>query len=88
MGALWENYLIAERLKKYAFTVGTHPDYYFWRTYDQQEIDWIEYQNGQLSAFEFKWSEQTAKIPKAFAEGYPKASFEVIHRENYLPFVQ
>ncbi len=88
MGALWENYLIAERLKKYAFTTVTTPDYYFWRTYDQQEIDWVEYQNGQLSAFEFKWSSQTAKIPKAFAEGYPQASFEVIHRENYLPFIQ
>ena len=88
VGALWENYLISERLKKYAFTVGAAPDYYFWRTYDQQEIDWIEYQNGQLSAFEFKWTTQTAKIPKAFAESYPEASFEIIHRENYLPFVQ
>lgn len=88
VGALWENYLISERLKKYAFTVGAAPDYYFWRTYDQQEIDWIEYQNGQLSAFEFKWTTQTAKIPKAFAESYPEASFEVIHRENYLSFVQ
>jgi len=88
VGELWENYLISERLKKYAFTLGSTPDYYFWRTYDQQEIDWIEYQNGQLSAYEFKWSVQTAKIPKAFAEGYTGASFEVIHRENYLPFVQ
>ena len=88
VGPLWENYLISERLKKHAFTAGNAPDYYFWRTYDQQEIDWVEHQNGQLAGYEFKWSPQEVKVPKAFAEGYPEASFEVIHRENYLPFVE
>ena len=66
--------------------------FYFWRTYDQQEIDWLEWENGQLRACEFKWTDNPTslarvKVPEAFADAYPNASFDVIHRANYLDFV-
>lgn len=85
-GELWENYLISERLKflKYNKILA---ETYFWRTYDQQEIDWLEHENGQMRAYEFKWKESKAKIPKAFATTYPEATFSVINQENYLAFI-
>ncbi len=85
-GELWENYLISERLKylKYNRILA---ETYFWRTYDQQEIDWLEHENGQLRAYEFKWKESKAKIPKAFATTYPEATFSVINQDNYLTFI-
>ena len=85
-GELWENYLISERLKflKYNKSLA---ETYFWRTYDQQEIDWIEHENGQISAYEFKWKEANVKIPKAFSTAYPEATFSVINQDNYLSFI-
>jgi hypothetical protein len=62
-------------------------EYYFWRTYDKQEIDMIEKDNTQLHAFEFKWSEKSkTKVPQFFAINYPDATFEVVHPENYLDY--
>jgi uncharacterized protein len=87
IGELWENYLIAERLKRLKYQ-NENKEVYFWRTYDQQEIDWIEIRNGQIEAFEFKWQKSTAKIPQAFQTAYPQATFRVISRENYLDFVE
>jgi len=86
IGKLWENFCISERLKKIHYTrqIAAH---YFWRTYDQQEIDLIEEKQGEIFAFEFKWSKKFAKIPAAFATGYPKAQFATINQENYLDFV-
>lgn len=86
IGELWENYLISERLKVLKYT-SSLAETYFWRTYDQQEIDWIEIKDGQIDAYEFKWQKKKTKIPKAFAEAYPEARFTVIHRENYLSFI-
>jgi uncharacterized protein len=85
-GELWENYLISERLKflKYNKILA---ETYFWRTYDQQEIDWLEHENGQMRAYEFKWKESKAKIPKAFATTYSESTFSVINQENYLLFI-
>ncbi|MBM3191903.1 MAG: hypothetical protein FJZ63_04555 [Chlamydiae bacterium] len=59
---------------------------YFWRTYDQKEIDWVEEREGKLFGYEFKWSE-VAKPPKLWLETYPEASFESIHQSNYFPFI-
>ncbi|MFN8347008.1 MAG: ATP-binding protein [Spirosomataceae bacterium] len=87
VGELWENYLMYERLKKNKYA-GKHQQTYFWRTYDQQEIDCIEVKNLELEAYEFKWGNKKAKLPKAFAEAYPDAKFEVITKENYLDFIQ
>ncbi|MDR0403705.1 MAG: ATP-binding protein [Treponema sp.] len=85
-GALWENYLTNERLKS-ACNTRNAAGLYFWRTYDQQEIDLVEESGRNLSAFEFKWGDKKPKIPAAFAGAYPQASYQVINRENYLDFI-
>ncbi len=84
LGDLWENYLASERIKyqNYNQKLVTH---YFWRSYNQQELDWLEEENGVLSAFESKWNEnRKTKIPTAFAKTYPEATFQVINKSNYL----
>jgi uncharacterized protein len=86
VGALWEQYLIVERKKLLDYR-GAIVQHYFWRTYDQQEIDLIEEENGKIKAFEFKWSNKSTKIPKAFANAYPAASFEVINSTNYHDWI-
>jgi predicted AAA+ superfamily ATPase len=86
VGALWENYLIAERLKANA-NLGLNKEFYFWRTYDKQEIDWLEATSDSLSAAEFKWGDKMPAAPKAFREAYPEASYQVVNRENYLGFL-
>ena len=87
IGALWENYLASERIKKQHYQK-TRTNNYFWRTYDQQELDWLEEKGDNLAGFEFKWNEnRKSKIPAAFAKAYPEASYEVINRDNYLEFV-
>ncbi len=85
-GQLWENYLMAERMKVNAY-LKRRVNTYFWRTYDQQEIDLIEESGIDLSAFEFKWKINKVKIPAAWKNNYPSATFEIIHNENYLNFV-
>ena len=87
VGALWKNYLASERIKNQNYTQKTVSNY-FWRTYDQQELDWLEEENGNLRGYEFKWNQnRKAKIPTAFAKAYPEASFEVISKGNYLDFI-
>lgn len=87
VGDLWENYLAVERIKKQEYQKSNTKNY-FWRTYDQQELDWLEEKADALAGFEFKWNEnKKVKIPTAFAKAYPDASFEVINRLNYLDFI-
>ncbi len=86
VGALWENFLFVERLKRNAY-LSHHAHFHFWRTYDQQEIDLIEEEAGTLSAFEFKYRASKNKKPTAWAAAYPQASYDVISRNNYLPFL-
>jgi len=86
-GALWENYLASERVKHNSYSKN-RVNTYFWRTYDQQELDWVEEGNGQLIGYEFKWNEKKkVKAPAAWSRGYPSASFEVITRGNYLDWI-
>lgn len=86
-GALWENFVIAERIKRMqnerlAFRS------FFWRTHQQKEVDYIEESEGQLQATEFKWSSVKKKTPpKAFRDAYPEASFQVVSRENWSGFL-
>ena len=88
MGALWENFLVSERLKRNIYK-GTYARMYFWRTQTQQEIDYIEECDGQLNTFEFKWNPKTkASLPKVFNEAYPESSFEIITPESYEGFVK
>lgn len=85
-GSLWENYLVMERLKKqqYERIVSNN---YFWRTYDQKELDWVEEREGRLWGYEFKWGKEVQKSPKLWLETYPNSSYECITQENYLKFI-
>lgn len=86
IGELWENYLAMERRKKQTL-VPILSQNYFWRTYEQKEIDWVEERDGQLFGYEFKWKDGTIKAPALWRKAYPQSSFEVIHPENYLDFI-
>jgi predicted AAA+ superfamily ATPase len=85
-GALWENYLFSERLKKQQYH-NIYSNNYFWRTYDMQEIDLVEERDGKLYGYEFKFSPKNIKAPKAWTENYPEAEFKQINRENFMDFV-
>jgi predicted AAA+ superfamily ATPase len=87
VGKLWENYIISERLKAQLYNRSIVNNY-FWRTYDQQEIDWIEEREGKLFAYEFKWKpSKKIKAPGGWKKAYPKAEFQSIDRENYLTWL-
>ena len=87
VGKLWENFLVSERFKRNEYS-NSYANSWFWRTQAQQEIDYIEEQDGHLSAFEFKWNPNAkAKQPKAFQEAYPNSSFAVIHKDNAVDFL-
>ena len=86
IGELWENYLVIERLKKQAYH-HIESNNYFWRTYDQQEIDWIEDKEGVLCGYEFKWQASHIKPPSGWLSNYENASFTVINQDNYLDFI-
>ena len=86
IGELWENYIIMERIKKQSYEQ-IFSNNYFWRTYDQKEIDWVEERNGKLLGYEIKWGGKKYKEPKIWKETYSNAEFEIIDRENYLDFV-
>ena len=83
IGQLWENYVISERVKRQAYD-RTLVNNYFWRTYDQQEIDWVEERAGALHGYEFKWNpNKQPKVPRSWAKTYQEATFSVIHSDNY-----
>jgi len=87
-GVLWENYLVAERAKFLDFS-RMSAGKYFWRTTQQQEIDFVQEDGGKLKAFEFKWSPKKAeyKFPSAFVNAYPNAQTSVVTPENYDQFL-
>lgn len=85
-GELWENYIILERLKKNAYNLDI-VNYYYWRTYDGQEIDLIEDKNGKLAGYEMKWSKKITKAPKTWLDQYSNATWEIINKDNYLSFI-
>lgn len=61
---------------------------FFWRTYDQQEVDLLEERESKLFGFECKWMPpKRIKPPKAFGEAYPAADYVVLHRDNYLDYL-
>jgi predicted AAA+ superfamily ATPase len=86
IGAIWENFCIMERVK-FNQNLDRKVNMYFWRTYQQKEIDLIEESGGTLTAFEFKWGKHPAKPPKEFLKNYPGSLFETINQENYLEFL-
>ena len=86
IGPMWENFLIAERIKYTAYR-NMFANRYFWRTYTGAELDYLEESGGQLRGYEFKWGNKTANPPQTWLETYPEASFQCINRDNYLEFV-
>lgn len=87
IGALWENYVVSERVKYLAYQQKWVNNWY-WRTTEQQEIDYVEEENGQLSAYEFKWNPKAkGSIPNSFKKTYPTATINIIHRENFEQFL-
>jgi len=88
IGALWENFLVIERLKKQAYKP-IYTNNYFWRTWAQNEVDWIEMRDGKLYGYEFKWnSKARSKNKTAWLLAYPKeAVYEVINQNNFKDFV-
>ncbi len=85
-GALWENFLVSERIKKNAYALSLSQSY-FWRTKQQQEVDYVEESNGKITGYEFKWSPKIkVKEPETFMKTY-SADFKVIHSENFNEFL-
>jgi predicted AAA+ superfamily ATPase len=85
-GALWENFLMSERLKKNSYTKH-FCNTYFWRTFDQAEVDYIEEYDGALNLFEFKWKANNAKMPTSLLQSYSINSSEMIDTNNYEQFI-
>jgi hypothetical protein len=87
-GALWENFLVGERLK-WLQTHRSHTQTYFWRTTEAREIDYLETFDGQIHAYEFKWNPVSkVSFPKPFLNAYPEAQTQIVHPENYLDFLK
>jgi predicted AAA+ superfamily ATPase len=87
IGALWENMMLSERVKHNAYCQ-SYAKIYFWRTQAQQEIDFVEIEDGMMQAYEFKFNpKKMPRVPKAFSETYPEALFYVVTPENYTSFV-
>ena len=87
VGALWENFCIVERLK-YTDNSRMRMNRYFWRTYNQKEIDYIEERDGVLTGYECKWSQdKKMRVPELFTATYPGSKVERIDRSNYWKYL-
>lgn len=87
VGALWENYLVSERMKKMSYK-REYVKSYFWRTFAGQEIDFVEEKDGQIAIFEFKWSPKVKpKFSKSFTNEYLPEVAQVINSENFFDFI-
>jgi uncharacterized protein len=84
--ALWENFLILERLKFLEYS-WLYRNIYFWRNNNWSEVDLIEEYNWKLDVYEFKWWKKIVKIPKSFVVWYPESNFKLINKDNYLDFL-
>lgn len=86
VGALWENFLIAERMKL-SSNYEMNAKGYFWRTQQGQELDYLEDLDGKIKGFELKWAKDKFKIPKSFSDAYPDADVKLINKSNYRDFI-
>jgi hypothetical protein len=78
--------MFIERLKKQSYK-NLFANNYFWRTWDQKEIDLIEERKGKLFGYEFKFGEKKIPAPKEWKEAYPNSEFQVINPKNYMKFI-
>lgn len=88
MGALWENFFISERIKRNHY-LQNYCNTYFWRTKTQQEIDYIEESDGEMTIFEMKWNAKKGRtpFPDAFLQSYPVKDSVVVTPENYFDYL-
>jgi len=86
-GALWENFLVSDRLKRNAYA-NFRPASYFWKNTAHKEVDYLEMSKGELHAYEFKWKGgDKVRLPLAFSRAYPDAKFSVVDRDNAMEFL-
>lgn len=85
-GALFENFLMSERIKKNRYQEKSVSGY-FWRAYTGSEIDYVEEEAGKFRAYEFKYGKKKARIPQKFFDSYGKSEFKTINKDNYLKFI-
>jgi hypothetical protein len=85
-GAMFENWVISEKIKK-SNNNRDFSNFYFWRTYDQQEIDLVEDSKGSITAYECKWKKDTKKIPNDWKKAYPQSQFNLINKDNVFEFL-
>ncbi|MBU1084788.1 MAG: AAA family ATPase [Candidatus Beckwithbacteria bacterium] len=86
VGRLWENFCVAERAK-YLHYKQISVNSFFWRTYDQKEIDIIEEKSGKLYGFECKYTKDKISVPRDFIKAYPGSKFKLLNRESYLDYL-
>jgi len=87
VGALWENFIISERIKLLNYK-RIFANKYFWRTYTQNEIDYLEEKEGKLFAYEIKWNTKSRKkFPKLFKNSYPGSEMDLITSDNFESFI-
>ena len=86
VGMLWENYIVSERIKKQEYNQISSNNY-FWRTYDQKEIDLVEERRGALYGYEIKWGKNRQKKPLEWTKTYKNAKYQVITKDSYLEFI-
>ena len=85
-GAMFENWVISEKIKK-SNNNRDFSNFYFWRTYDQQEIDLVEDSKGSITAYECKWKKDTKKIPNDWKKAYPQSQFNLTNKDNVFEFL-
>ena len=86
VGQLWENFVIAERMK-YLSYMHKMANKYLWRVYTGGEVDYLEEDGGELRGYEIKHQTGKARPPKTWLETYPKSKFQVVNRNNYQEFL-
>jgi len=86
VGKLWENFIVMERIKILDYKK-IYGHLYFWRTYEQKEIDIVEERDGKLAGYEIKWKKDKVKPPKDWLATYKNAEYKVINQDNYLDYV-
>jgi predicted AAA+ superfamily ATPase len=86
-GQLWENFILAERMKVNAYR-NAFTNRYFWRTYSGAELDLVEEKDGRLAGFEFKWGNKKAKAPVSWTEAYENSDFYCVNNENFMKWLK
>jgi len=86
IGKLWENFIVMERMKMLDYKK-IYGHLYFWRTYEQKEIDIVEERDGKLAGYDIKWKKDKIKPPKDWLATYKNAEYKVINQDNYLDYV-